>query len=87
MKLVMAFCFAATLGFAVGYWHWGRQMLRGQKPEASQKDFTNRLNVCFYPALLTSAGLQARKLFLICMAGVPLSILLGLIFGGVFPLW
>ena len=62
----------------------GRQMIRGTKAEFVGREFANRLNICFYPAMLTEDGLRARRLFFVCMSGVPVCILLGLLVGGVF---
>jgi hypothetical protein len=85
---LMIFCFAAAVGFAIGYLRFGRQMIRGTKKEFADRSFANRLNIGFYPSMLTEDGLRARRWFHVCMAGVPVSILLGLLFGGVFRnLW
>ena len=76
--------FAAALGFAIGYLPFGRQMIRGTKKESDGGEFTNRLNVCFYPSMLTEDGLREKKLFFVCLIGVPVSILLGLLVCGLF---
>ena len=81
---LMIFCFAVAVGFAIGYLRFGRQMIRGTKEEFAGREFANRLNICFNPAMLTEDGLRARKLFFVCMSGVPVCILLGLLVGGVF---
>jgi hypothetical protein len=84
MISLMIFCFAAAVGFAIGYLRFVRQMIRGTKEEFASREFANRLNICFYPAMLTEDGLRARRLFFVCMSGVPVCILLGLLLGGVF---
>ena len=61
----------------IGYFYWARRMVQGRKDGVATFDRRlayNPFNICFRPSLLTDSGLRARRWFLACCAGFPLSI-------------
>ena len=87
MNAIMLVCFAAALGFWVGYFYWAYRMVKGRKEGVSAFGLAllwNPFNICFRPSLLTGDGLRARKWFLICLLGGPLCSLAALVAAGAF---
>lgn len=80
-------CFAAALGFGIGYVHWGKCMEREQQQTVGRRHykFGNYLDLCFRShRALTREGLHARRRFLVCLFGILVSILMGLLAAGLF---
>jgi len=79
--------FTAALGFGIGYVHWGKRMAREQRQTIGRRHykFGNYLDLCFRShRALTGEGLRARRRFLVCLFGILVSILLGLLAAGLF---
>ena len=79
--------FTAALGFGIGYVHWGKRMAREQQKSIGyrQYKFGNYLDLCFRShRVLKREGLRARRRFLVCLFGIVVSLLLGLLAAGLF---